>query len=109
MSFIGPVNVLPNNSQLVRNFGFEKNPQDVFVRPHDIVIETRKIEGSVPAKISRLIHLGWEIIAELTFEDGHTVTATITREEYDKLKLEAQQKVFVLPKDARAFPLQYSA
>lgn len=109
MSFIGPVNVLPKNSDLVRKFGFDNGLQDVFVRPHDVVIETRKIEGSVPAKISRLIHLGWEIIAELTFEDGHTVTATITREQYDRLNLEANQRVFVTPKDAKSFPLQYSA
>jgi sulfate/thiosulfate transport system ATP-binding protein len=108
MSFIGPVNVLPQNSHLVRSFGLDNGAPDIFVRPHDIVIDTHKVEGSVPAKVSRLIHLGWEIITELTFEDGHTVTAIITREQYDRLNLQSQQKVFVTSKEAKSFPVQHS-
>lgn len=109
MSFIGPVNVVPRNSQLVRNFELDNAAPDVFVRPHDVVIEASRIEGGVPAQINRLIHLGWEILAELTFDDGHTITANLTREQYDKLNLKPQQKVFVKPKDAKSFPLKYAA
>jgi sulfate/thiosulfate transport system ATP-binding protein len=108
MSFIGPVNVLPRNSQLIRNSGFDAAANDVFVRPHDVLIEANKGEGSVPAKVLRLIHLGWEILAELIFEDGETITANLTREQYDKLNLQPQQKVFVRPKEAKSFPLEYS-
>jgi len=31
---------------------------------------------TVPARVSRLIHLGWEIQAELTLDDGQVVTPT---------------------------------
>lgn len=109
MGFIGPVNVVPRNSQLVKNFELDNAGSNVFVRPHDVVIEISRVEGGVPAKISRLIHLGWEILAELVFDDGNTITANLSREQYDKLNLQPQQKVFVKPKDARAFPVAYAA
>ncbi|BAZ37095.1 sulfate ABC transporter ATPase subunit [Calothrix sp. NIES-4101] len=108
MSFIGPVNVLPRHSQLVKNSRFDAAANDVFVRPHHILIEANKSEDSVPAKVLRLIHLGWEILVELTFEDGETITANLTRDEYDKLNLQPQQRVFVKPKKAKSFPLEYS-
>jgi sulfate transport system ATP-binding protein len=55
-----------------------------------------------------VIHLGWEIQAELTLEDGQEVVAILSRERFDELKLEPQQQVYVKPKDAKAFPLYYS-
>ena len=79
------------------------------MRPHDVIIETSRIEGGIPAKISRLIHLGWEILAELVFDDGNIITANLSREQYDKLNLQPQQKVFVKPKNAKAFPAAYAA
>jgi sulfate transport system ATP-binding protein len=36
------------------------------------------------------------------------VKANLTRERFDELKLEPQQRVYVRPKDAKAFPLYYS-
>ena len=108
MSFIGPVNILRRNSQLIKDSEFTTNSNDVFVRPHDVLIEIKKKEGSVPAKVLRLIHLGWEIIAELIFDDGETITANLTREQYYQLNLQAQQEVFVRPKDAKSFPLDFS-
>lgn len=108
MSFIGPVNVLPRNSYLIGKSGVETTANNVFVRPHDVIIEASNSEGSVPAKVARLIHLGWEILAELLFEDGQTVTANLTREQYDRLNLQPQQKVFVKPKEVKSFPLEYS-
>ncbi|MEB3216857.1 MAG: sulfate/molybdate ABC transporter ATP-binding protein [Nostocales cyanobacterium 94392] len=108
MSFIGPVNVIPGSSRLIKNSGFDSSAPKVFVRPHDVLIETSKRENSAPAKVNRLIHLGWEIVAELIFDDGQTITANLTREEYGKLNLQAQQQVFVRPKFAKSFPLDYS-
>jgi sulfate transport system ATP-binding protein len=108
MSFIGPVNVVPGGSQLIKHSGFDSTAPKVFVRPHDVIVDTDRSEGSVPAKVSRLIHLGWEILAELLFDDGHTVTANLSREEYNKLNLQPQQKVFVRPKEVKSFPLEYS-
>ena len=63
---------------------------------------------SVPAKVSRIIHLGWEIQVELILDDGQVVAAHLTRDRYDQLQLEPQERVYVKPKDARSFPLYYS-
>ncbi|NJN92210.1 MAG: TOBE domain-containing protein, partial [Leptolyngbyaceae cyanobacterium SL_5_14] len=63
---------------------------------------------TVAARVTRLIHLGWEVQAELALDDGQVVTAHLTRDRFDQLKLEPQQQVFVRPKEAKAFPLYYS-
>lgn len=108
MSFIGPVNVLPSDSQFSQTAGLDSLQTQVFVRPNDVVIQTTNGENTVPAKVNRLIHLGWEVQAELGLNDGHTLMAHLSREQYNKLKLEAHQSVFIKPKDARSFPLQHS-
>jgi sulfate transport system ATP-binding protein len=108
MSFIGPVNVLPSTSHIFQGNGFESAHPQTYLRPQDVVVETQQNGSTVPAKVSRLIHLGWEIQAELTLDDGQVVTAHLTRERFDQLQLEPQQRVYVKPKDAKSFPLYYS-
>ncbi|MBI4779727.1 MAG: TOBE-like domain-containing protein [Oscillatoriophycideae cyanobacterium NC_groundwater_1537_Pr4_S-0.65um_50_18] len=108
MSFIGPVNVLPSDSKIFAGNGFESPHPEVFVRPQDVVIEIQPGESTVPARVNRLIHLGWEIQAELALDDGQVVTAHLTRDRYDLLKIQPQQRVYVRPKEAKAFPIFYS-
>ena len=108
MSFIGPVNVLPSSSRLFQNNGFDSAHSEMFLRPQDVLIETSSNGSTVAARVSRLIHLGWEVQAELTLDDGQVVTAHLTRDRFDELKLEPQQRVYVKPKDAKSFPLYYS-
>lgn len=108
MSFIGPVNVLPSSSRIFQDNGFDSANPEMFLRPHDVVIETTENSATVPARISRLIHLGWEVQVELTLDDGQVVNANLTRERFDQLQLQPQQKVYVKPKDAKSFPLYYS-
>jgi sulfate/thiosulfate transport system ATP-binding protein len=108
MGFIGPVNVLRSDSRIFQGNGFDSAHPEVFLRPQDVVIDTQPNGMTVPARISRLIHLGWEIQVELTLDDGQVVTAHLTRDRFDELKLEPQQRVFVKPKEAKAFPLYYS-
>ena len=108
MSFIGPVNVLPSTSRIFQGNGFESAHSEVFLRPQDVVVEREQNGATVSARVSRLIHLGWEIQAELTLDDGQVVTAHLTRDRFDELKLEPQQRVYVKPKDAKSFPLYYS-
>ncbi len=107
MSFLGPVNVLPGHARMVSN-GNHALHDSVYVRPHDILIDLHAADGMVPARVHRLIHLGWEIQAELQLDDGQVLTAHLTRERFNELNLQPQQHVFVKPKDARAFPLTYS-
>lgn len=108
MSFIGPVNVLPSSSKIFQGNGFDSTNPEMFLRPQDVIVETSPNGTTVPARVSRLIHLGWEIQAELSLDDGQVVTAHLTRDRFDQLKLEPQQKVYVKPKDAKSFPLYYS-
>jgi len=108
MSFIGPVNVLPSTSRIFQGNGFDSPHQEVFLRPQDILVEVQPNGSTVPARISRLIHLGWEVQAELTLDDGQVLTAHLTRDRFDELNLQPQQRVYVKPKEAKAFPLYYS-
>jgi sulfate/thiosulfate transport system ATP-binding protein len=108
MSFIGPVNVLPSSSRIFQNNGFDSAHPEMFLRPQDVLVETSPNGTTVAARVNRLIHLGWEIQAELALDDGQMVTAHLTRERFDELHLEPQQRVYVKPKDAKSFPLYYS-
>ncbi|MFB2938457.1 sulfate/molybdate ABC transporter ATP-binding protein [Aerosakkonemataceae cyanobacterium BLCC-F154] len=108
MSFIGPVNILPSTSRIFEGNGFESTQPEIFLRPHDIVVQREANGTTVAARIDRLIHLGWEIQAELVLDDGQVLTAHLSRERFDELKLQPQERVFVKPKDARSFPLYYS-
>lgn len=108
MSFIGPVNVLPSTSNIFQGNGFESTHPEMFLRPQDVVVQREQNGTTVSARISRLIHLGWEIQAELTLDDGQVVIAHLTRDRFDELQLEPQQRVYVKPKDAKSFPLYYS-
>lgn len=106
MSFIGPVNVLPSSSQLFQDSRLNASHPQVFLRPHDVVIHTDITEGTTTsAKVNRIVHLGWEVEVQLNLDDGHEVKAILTREEYDKLQLRPQQRVYVKPKTARSFPV----
>ncbi|WAL61515.1 sulfate/molybdate ABC transporter ATP-binding protein [Thermocoleostomius sinensis] len=106
MSFIGPVNVLPSHASIFRQAGYQASGDHVFLRPHDILVEVTPSENSVPAVVNRVIHLGWEIQAELTIEDGQTFTVHLSREAFKQLDLEPNQQVYVKPKEARSFVLQ---
>ncbi len=108
MSFIGPVNVLPSSSQIFQSGGYDSANPEIFLRPHDVVVETTPNGSTVPARVTRVTHLGWEVQAELTLEDGQVVIANLTRDRFNELKLEPQQQVYVKPKGAKAFPLHYS-
>ncbi|KZL50447.1 sulfate ABC transporter ATP-binding protein [Nodularia spumigena CENA596] len=108
MSFIGPVNVLTNTSKIFESSGFDSSHSQVFLRPQDVLIERQPNGSTAPATVTRLIHLGWEIQIELTLDDGQVVAAHLTRDRFNELQLEPQERVYVKPKDARSFPLYYS-
>ncbi len=105
MSFFGPVNVLPNSAGIFGLNNLESTNSQVFLRPHDITIQTHHEETAAQAKVDRIVHLGWEVIVELSLRDGQLVTVNLTRELFKQLQLEPQQQVYVKPKRAKTFPL----
>jgi sulfate/thiosulfate transport system ATP-binding protein len=101
MSFVGPVNVLSGNTHLF-NEGNGSNA-NLFIRPHDIDVQTSPNGSTIQATVERVIHLGWEIQVELLLSDHQRVTVHFNREKFDALNLDVGQRVFVKPKLAKAF------
>lgn len=103
MSFIGEVNVLPSSAKLFRDNGLESQDRSVFVRPHDIEVQTAADEVTAAAKVKRVIHLGREIQAELIAAEGYTFAVHLSRERFAQLHLKPGQQVFVKPKETKLF------
>ncbi len=104
MGFIGPVNVLPSSSRLFQDNRFDSVSPQVFLRPHDIVVETNPNGTKASARVNRVVHLGREIEAELILEDGQEIKAILRREQFNQLKLEPEKRVYVKLKEAKSFP-----
>lgn len=103
MSFIGPVNVLSNTGSAFHSSTLSTAESKVFLRPHDVIVETAPSAGTVPAKVDRIIHLGWEVQLELILEDGQLLSVYQSREKFDGLNLQFKQQVYVKPKGTRTF------
>jgi sulfate/thiosulfate transport system ATP-binding protein len=79
MTFIGPVS----------SFGEE------LVRPHDIEVR-REANGSAErATVERVVHLGFEVRADLCLEDGRELWVQMTKTAAEELELERGSQVFV--------------
>jgi sulfate/thiosulfate transport system ATP-binding protein len=87
MSFVGPVTRLG----------------DQFIRPHDIEVRLEPNGTTTEAMIERLVHLGFEVRAELVLGDGQRLQAQITRDGAEELELHQGQIVFVRPSRVRVF------
>ncbi|MFB2833306.1 sulfate/molybdate ABC transporter ATP-binding protein [Floridanema evergladense] len=104
MSFLGPVNVLPSNAGfLVSNKQLTEKEQ-IFLRPHDILVQLQPVKGAVSARVDRIIYLGWEIRVELVLQSGERVNAYLSREHFLQLQLQPNQQVYVQPKKIKIFP-----
>jgi sulfate transport system ATP-binding protein len=88
MGFIGPVNKVG----------------DSFIRPHDLEILIAAQPNAQKAKVTRIVHLGFEIRVELVLEaDEKHVWAQITKEQLAELELEEGQTCWMRPRQQRSF------
>jgi sulfate/thiosulfate transport system ATP-binding protein len=87
MGFVGPVTRLG----------------ELFVRPHDIEVRRQPNGTTSEAMVERLVHLGFEVRADLLLGDGQRLWAQLSREDADELELAAGQIVFVRPSRPRQF------
>jgi len=71
MRFLGPVTQLG----------------EALVRPHDIALSHEARPGSHEAQVARVVHLGFEVRAELVLGDGEELAVQLTRGEADELEL----------------------
>jgi sulfate/thiosulfate transport system ATP-binding protein len=87
MSFVGPVNKIG----------------DTFVRPRDISISLEPDGESTEAMVERVVHLGFEVRAELVRDDGQHLLAQLTQEEAQALELERGVIVYAKPSRQTVF------
>ena len=87
MGFVGPVTRLG----------------ELFVRPHDIQVRRQPNGTTSEAMVERLVHLGFEVRAELVLGDGQRLQAQLSREDAEELELAKGQIVFVRPSRTRRF------
>ena len=87
MGFVGPVTRLG----------------ELFVRPHDIQVRRQPNGTTAEAMVERLVHLGFEVRADLVLGDGQRLQAQLSREDAEELELAKGQIVFVRPSRTRQF------
>jgi len=87
MSFIGPVNRIG----------------DTFVRPRDISLSLEDGGDTTEAMVERVVHLGFEVRAELVRDDGQHLLAQLTQEEAEALELERGVIVYIRPSRQTVF------
>ena len=104
MSFVGAVNVLPSHVPLA---AAHARQGEVFIRPHDLELHRHPQEGSVPAVLRRLTHLGRDIQAELTLASGEVVVAQLPRERLDYRELKAGDALHLTSRESRTFVPDY--
>ena len=81
MGFLGPVSRLGER----------------LVRPHDISVDSAPVDGSVQALVTRVVHLGFEVRAELRIDGEESVSVQITRDDAERLELAPGEIVWVRP------------
>jgi sulfate transport system ATP-binding protein len=79
MSFLGPVTTLEGR----------------LVRPHDIEVFTSPVASAVPAEITRLQRVGFEVRAEMATATGPAATVQLTRGQSESLNLATGSKVWL--------------
>jgi sulfate transport system ATP-binding protein len=81
MSFVGPVNRIG----------------EAWVRPHDLELVLEPNGKTREAQVERIVHLGFEVRAELVRDDGEQISVQLTRDQAAQLELERGQIVYVRP------------
>jgi sulfate transport system ATP-binding protein len=73
------------------------------VRPHDLEISRRALDGTEEAMIERIVKFGFEVRVELTLGEGEEVWAQVTADEAEQLELREGQIVHVRPQRGKDF------
>jgi sulfate/thiosulfate transport system ATP-binding protein len=92
MSFVGQAN----------RFG------DSWVRPHDLELVLEPNGSTREAMVERIVHLGFEVRAELMRDDGQPLAVQLTRDQAEQLELERGQIVYVRPTRETTFAVRSS-
>jgi sulfate/thiosulfate transport system ATP-binding protein len=92
----------PANAFVMGFMGQVNRLGDTFVRPHDLEIAFEDDADTRPARVARLVHLGFEVRVELQADD-ELLVAQVTRDQADDLGIEPGSLVHVRPRRERVF------
>jgi sulfate transport system ATP-binding protein len=93
----------PVNPFVMSFVGQANQVGDGWVRPHDVQVLLEPNGTTREAMVSRLVHLGFEVRAELVRDDGTPLSVQLSRDEAERLELETGQIVYVKPTRERVF------
>ena len=105
MSFVGAVNVLPQGA--LQQAGASPESQ-LFIRPHDLEVYPAPQQGTVPAQLKRLTHMGRDLQAELVLANGEVVVAQFPRDHLPYTTLNPGDELHILSRQARTFVPDFS-
>jgi sulfate transport system ATP-binding protein len=77
----------PQTPFVMRFLGPVTRLGEALVRPHDIALSHDARPGSLEAQVARVVHLGFEVRAELELGDGEEIAVQLPRNEADELEL----------------------
>jgi sulfate transport system ATP-binding protein len=75
----------------------------VFVRPHDVTIDTVATENSIDATVVRLHSAGPFVRVELRTDGGQGLVAELSQERFRSMRLQPGATVFIRPRHVRVF------
>jgi sulfate transport system ATP-binding protein len=87
----------PANAFVMSFVGRANKLGDTWVRPHDLEIVLAPNGTTREAHVERVVHLGFEVRAELMRDDGEALAVQLTRDQAEALELESGQIVYVRP------------
>jgi sulfate/thiosulfate transport system ATP-binding protein len=87
----------PANEFVMSFVGQATRIDDAWVRPHDFELVLVPNGSTREAQVDRVVHLGFEVRAELVRDDGETLAVQLTRDQAAQLELERGQIVYVRP------------
>jgi sulfate transport system ATP-binding protein len=93
----------PANEFVMSFVGQATRIDDAWVRPHDFELVLVPSGATREAQVERVVHLGFEVRAELVRDDGETLAVQLTRDQAAQLELERGQIVYVRPTHETVF------
>ncbi|MCW2964960.1 MAG: cysA [Actinomycetia bacterium] len=93
----------PANEFVMSFVGQATRIDDAWVRPHDFELVLVPNGSTREAQVERVVHLGFEVRAELVRDDGETLAVQLTRDQAAQLELERGQIVYVRPTHQTTF------
>ena len=93
----------PANEFVMSFVGQATRIDDTWVRPHDFELVLAPNGSTREAQVERVVHLGFEVRAELIRDDGEILAVQLTRDQAAQLELEQGQIVYVRPTRATTF------